>query len=98
MVTEQEQADKKVLMQEELLHRVHSKQVEREEAMEKTRRIKETLSEEVDPARQKAINMLLDTQNELLTVFGNVRVSNPSSLLYRGSISLLYSFSKTFQV
>lgn len=75
MVTVQDQANKKVLMHEELLHKVHSKQVQDEERMEKTRRIQESQNEEIDPAKQKAIDMLLATQNELLSVFANVKAS-----------------------
>lgn len=75
MVTVQDQANKKVLMQEELLMKVHSKQAQEEERMEKLRRIKESQNEEIGQAKQKAIDMLLATQNELLSVFANVKVS-----------------------
>ena len=72
----QSQQDNKDRMQEELIRKSLQKEVSRQEAQEKTRRIKESHSQvaDEDDAKSKAIDMLVDVQKQLLDVFAISKV------------------------
>ena len=73
---QQSQADLKARMQEELVRKCLQKEVSRQEAQEKTRRILESKSQITDgnDAKAKAIDMLIDVQRQLLDVFAISKV------------------------
>ena len=63
-------------MHEELIRKSLQKEVSRQEAQEKARRIKESKSQigDKDNAKTKAIDMLVDVQKQLLDVFAISKV------------------------
>ena len=72
----QNQEDNKERMQEELVRKSLQKEVSKQEAHEKARRIKESNGQtnDDDDAKSKAIDMLVDVQKQLLDVFAIAKV------------------------